>query len=106
MLMRGQAIAGSAGTELAAPFAGHTDHVLVKRVQDGFETGVLDQLLADLNVGDLRVVGLDTNYCVLKTALAARGRGYGVTVVTAGTLAAGSTDASQKHLTQDGVALV
>lgn len=106
LTMKGQAVAGTEGTELAPTFADLPDHVLVKRVQDGFETGELDKLLADLNVGHLRIVGLDLNYCVLKTALAARNRGYEVTTVTQGTLAAGPRSLAQDKLIAAGVMLV
>lgn len=105
LTMKGQAIAGTAGTELAKPFADLADHVLVKRVQDSFETGELDALLARLEVGRLRLVGLDFNHCVQKTALAARNRGYEVTVVRRGTLAAAPTDRAQKRMATHGVVL-
>ena len=105
LMMKGQAIAGTSGTELAALFAHGPDHVLVKRVQDAFETGALDALFDKLRVGRLRIVGLDFNYCVLKTALAARKRGYEVTVVERGTLAASSTEAAQEVLAAQGVVL-
>lgn len=105
LTMKGQAIAGSAGTEIAAPFAGFADYEIVKRVQDGFETGALDDLLARLGVGRLRLVGLDLNYCVLKTALAARARGYGVTVAAAGALSAGPRARAEASLRAAGVAL-
>ncbi len=88
LLMNGQAIAGTPGTEVAAPFAKLADQTLVKRVQDAFETKELDKNLAQLNVGTLRIVGLDTNYCVAKTALAARQRGYEVEIVKHGVLSA------------------
>lgn len=88
LTMGGQAIAGRAGNEIAAPFDGRADYVLVKRVQDAFETGELDVLMEKLDVGKLRIVGLDMNYCVGKTALAARKRGFEVEVVSRGTLAA------------------
>lgn len=88
LLMNGQAIAGTPGTEIAAPFAGLADQTLVKRVQDAFETKELDEILGQLNVGTLRIVGLDTNYCVAKTALAARQRGYEVEIVKRGVLSA------------------
>ncbi len=88
VLMKGQAIAGTPGTEVAAPFAELADQTLVKRVQDAFETKELDKILAQLNVGTLRIVGLDTNYCVAKTALAARQRGYEVEIVRHGVLSA------------------
>ncbi|GLQ26687.1 cysteine hydrolase family protein [Sulfitobacter pacificus] len=88
LLMKGQAVAGTTGTELAAPFKDVADHILVKRVQDGFETKELDRVLEELDVGKLRIVGLDANYCVAKTALAARHRGYEVEIVRAGVLSA------------------
>lgn len=88
LLMKGQAIKGTAGTELAAPFSTTADHVVVKRVRDAFETKELDALLKQLNVGKLRLVGLDTNYCVAKTALAARQRGYEVKIIEQGILSA------------------
>jgi nicotinamidase/pyrazinamidase len=105
LTMKGQAIKGSAGTELAEPFAGLADHVLVKRVQDSFETDALDALLAQLGVGKLRIAGLDLNYCVLKTALAARNRGYEVIVVREGTLSAVPRERTEMQMAAQGVAL-
>jgi nicotinamidase-related amidase len=106
LTMKGQAVEGTPGTEIAVPFDGLAEHVLVKRVQDGFETGALDALLSRLDVGRLRIVGLDFNYCVAKTALAARRRGYAVEVATAATLASGATERTQKALVEGGVVLL
>lgn len=103
--MKGQAIAGTDGTELATPFASLPQHMIVKRVQDAFETGELDALLAQLNIGKLRLVGLDFNYCIQKTALAAQNRGYDVTVVTPATLASAPTDAAKQKMSEAGVTL-
>ncbi|SMP22685.1 cysteine hydrolase family protein [Shimia sagamensis] len=103
LTMKGQGIAGTPGTEIAAPFLGLADREVVKRVQDGFETGALDALLAEQNVGALRIVGLDHNFCVFKTALAAAQRGYGVTVVKNGTLAAHSIDKAQMQMKEHGI---
>jgi len=102
--MKGQAIEGSDGTEIAEVFTSLPDHVLVKRVQDAFETGELDALLQRCDVGRLRLVGLDMNYCVQKTALAARNRGFDVTVVKEGTLAAAPTESAKKQMSSAGVA--
>lgn len=44
----------------------------------------LDELLRARGVTDIWLVGLATDYCVLATALDARGLGYGVSVVEAG----------------------
>lgn len=105
LTMKGQALEGSEGTELAQVFSSCPEHVLVKRVQDAFETGELDALLERLNVGALRLVGLDFNYCVQKTALAAANRRYDVVVVKEGTLAAASTEGAEKQMTSAGVAI-
>ncbi len=105
LTMKGAALEGTRGTELAAPFAKMAERVVVKRVQDAFETGELDTLLAKLDVGRLRIVGLDFNYCVQKTALAARNRGYQVTVVRHGTLASGPTDQAVERMTSQQIAL-
>lgn len=105
LMMKGQAIEGSDGTGLAALFASLPEHVIVKPVQDAFETGELDALLQRLDVGQLRLVGLDLNYCVQKTALAARNRGYDVTVVKGGTLAAAPTERAENRMSAAGVAI-
>lgn len=105
LTMGGQAIEGSDGIELVEVFSSLPDHVVVKRVQDAFETGALDTLLKCLDVGKLRLVGLDLNYCVQKTALAARNRGYDVTVVKEGTLSAEPSESAEKRMTSSGVAI-
>lgn len=105
LAMKGQAIEGSDGTEIAEVFTSLPDHVLVKRVQDAFETGELDALLESRDVGRLRLVGLDMNYCMQKTALAARNRGYDVTVVKDGTLSAGPTESAEERMSSAGVAV-
>jgi nicotinamidase-related amidase len=103
LTMKGQAIEGTPGTELAAPFRTVADHSMVKRVQDAFESKELDRLLAQLDVGRLRLVGLDLNYCVAKTALAAKGRGYEVTIPLRSTLAASAPDATLTQLEKHGI---
>lgn len=98
LLMKGWAVEGSLGTELAAPFDGLADYFVVKRVQDAFETQELDKLLGQLNVGKIGIVGLDTNFCIAKTALAARQRGYEVEIDRQGVLSADQRNA-EKTLT-------
>ena len=46
--MKGQAIEGIDGTELAEQFSSFPEDVIVKRVQGAFETGELDTLLERL----------------------------------------------------------
>lgn len=95
LLMKGAAVEGTQGTEIAPPFAGLADQTMVKRVQDAFETKELDKILERLNVGKIRIVGLDTNYCVAKTALAARQRGYEVDIIRRGVLSANPKNAEK-----------
>jgi nicotinamidase/pyrazinamidase len=45
------------------------------------------------------------NYCVLKTALAARNRGYAVTIVKQGTLSAKATEQAEQRMASGGVSL-
>lgn len=108
LTMKGQAVEGTAGTEIAAPFQGLADEVLVKRVQDGFETAELDALLQRLNVGRLRVAGLDGEYCIARTVKAALNRGFEVQVLTAGVLTANpdKETAVMAELQQAGAVLV
>ena len=82
----GAALKGNRDTALATPFAALPDHQVVKRVQDGFETGELDALLARLDTGKLTIAGLDGAYCVTRTAEAAMNRGYQVTLLDAAIL--------------------
>ena len=81
VLRQGKAVQGSAGTELAPPFAKMADHVVVKRVEDGFETGELDALLDVLGIGALRILGCDGEGAVARTAQGALNRNYRVTLV-------------------------
>ncbi|UYV38587.1 isochorismatase family protein [Rhodobacteraceae bacterium D3-12] len=90
LTMGGTALAGGPDTGLARDFNGLPDHVLIKRVQDGFETSALDRLLDKLEIGTLDIAGLDGAYCVARTAEAALNRGYGVTLVEAAILRADS----------------
>jgi nicotinamidase-related amidase len=75
------AVAGTKGAEIIEelkPVKG--DFVLQKRRYSAFfETG-LDQLLRDLKVDTLVLVGLVTNICVQHTAADAFFRGYGIIV--------------------------
>lgn len=100
----GAPLRGGAGTGLAAPFKGMADHVIVKRVEDGFETGALDQLLEVLQVGELRLVGRDGTDAVARTAQAGLNRGYTITLVrdAIATKDAAAFKAVQEALTSQG----
>ncbi|MEL7177955.1 MAG: isochorismatase family protein [Pseudomonadota bacterium] len=107
LLMKWQGIAGADRLSLAASFAGLSDHILLKRVQDGVETGAFCTLLTTLEVGHLRIAGLDCNDCVAKTTFAARLRGYDVARPTKAVLSTDLEAASVtfKRLAKAGVPL-
>ncbi|UWQ04199.1 cysteine hydrolase family protein [Aliiroseovarius crassostreae] len=88
IFMKGQGLAGQPGARLASPFADMGKYEVIKRVQDGFETGALDTLLDQLDIGHVQIAGLDAAFCVNKTAQAALARGYKVTLLQDGTLGA------------------
>ncbi len=74
-------VPNSKGSALAAPFAELADHVVVKRVEDGFETGELDALLEVLDIGHLRIAGRDGTRAVARTVQGGLNRGYEITLV-------------------------
>ena len=57
-----------------------SDKVFIKRKQDSFSNKELLKFLKDKKVSQLEIVGIDGNYCVLKTALGAANNGFQVTV--------------------------
>jgi len=82
MMLGGKGLAWASGTEIHPEIEGHVDHVVTKRVQDGFENPELGALLDRLGIGRIRIAGLDGCYCVKKTALGAANRGYRVELLT------------------------
>ncbi|EDM69815.1 hypothetical protein RAZWK3B_10647 [Roseobacter sp. AzwK-3b] len=99
---------GSADVELAPAFRGMADHVIVKPVEDGFETGALDALLDMLRVGRLRLVGREGCAGLARTAQGALNRGYEVELVRDGIAATDSAalDAVLEALTSQGARVV
>jgi len=72
---------GSKGAELHPPFSGYPDYVLEKRTPSSFyETG-LASLLESLDVSQLFIIGFNTEFCCLFTAISAFDRGYEVTFI-------------------------
>lgn len=82
MMLGGKGLAWAPGTEIHPNIASSVDHVVTKRVQDGFENPEFGSLLDRLDIGRLQIAGLDGCFCVKKTALAAAARGYHVTLLT------------------------
>lgn len=76
---------GTWGAEIVPelkPLAG--DHLVNKRVYDGFYDTDLDDLLKRLKISTVVVTGIHTHVCVLLTALGAFYRGYRVIAVREG----------------------
>lgn len=84
LLHKGEAIRGGAGLGLAEPFVGMADHLVTKQAQDGFANRELCTVLRALRVGRLRILGLDGEHDVAKTAQGALNRGYRVELVRDG----------------------
>lgn len=104
----GAPMRGGAGVELAQPFRGMADHVIVKPVEDGFETGALDALLDVLRVGRLRIMGRDGCAGLARTAQGALNRGYEVELVRDGIASSDSAalDAVLEALSSQGARIV
>ena len=84
LLTGGTAIAGTKGAEFDARLVRADTVELVKTKSDSFTNPLLDTDLAAHQVGELFIAGLDAKFCVKKTILGARNRGYRVNVVREG----------------------
>jgi len=69
------------GSEIYEPLKHYADYVLVKRTQSSFFQTELEQTLKELSVDHLFIVGFETEFCCLFTAIAAFDRGYKVTFI-------------------------
>jgi nicotinamidase-related amidase len=58
-----------------------SEHHIRKEYGSSFEATNLDEVLADLKVGNLIICGAQTNNCVRHTSHAALERGYDITLV-------------------------
>lgn len=65
--------------ETVSPVGGET--VVVKRYPNAFRETNLDELLGEMGVTDLTVVGMMTHMCVDTTVRAANDKGYRVTLI-------------------------
>ena len=73
--------AGSAGDAVARVAPREGDHVLFKLRYSGFDHSPLEPLLRQLEAERLLVAGTATERCVAQTAIAARERGFKVTIL-------------------------
>ena len=72
---------GTEGAELDPRLELTSEHVIVKRKNDSFRDTNLDELLHELEVGKVVIVGLDADGCVDATLNAALNRGYEVSII-------------------------
>ena len=69
---------GTIGTRLDSRLIKVSDYLLYKNKWDSFSNPELDAILKREQIGRLYIVGLDVNYCIKNTILAAVNRGYEV----------------------------
>ena len=72
---------GSEGAMLDRRVLLRPGHIITKRKNDPFTNPELDRLLTENHVGKLILTGLDASHCVKSTVLAARNRGYQISVI-------------------------
>jgi len=81
LLTGGTALAGTKGAEFDSRLARGGTVEIVKTKSDSFANPLLDAQLAERQVGELFIAGLDAKFCVKKTILGALNRGYKVNVI-------------------------
>jgi len=69
---------GTIGTRLDSRLIKNSDYLLEKSKWDSFSNPDLDAILKREQISRLYIVGLDVNYCIKNTILAALNRGYEV----------------------------
>jgi len=72
---------GTIGTRLDSRLIKVSDYLLYKNKWDSFSNPELDAILKREQVSRLYIVGLDVNYCIKNTILAALNRGYDVLAI-------------------------
>ncbi len=79
--LNGSLAEGSPGAELDKRLKISSDYILAKNKKDAFSNPELDRILIEEKIGNLVFVGLDAAYCVNSTILAAKNRGYAISVI-------------------------
>lgn len=72
---------GSEGVEFDNRLAVQSDHIVIKRRNDAFHEEALNELLTELEIEEVILVGLDAAHCVYHTMQGALNRGYEVSVI-------------------------
>jgi len=82
MIRKNSAITGTPGTEFDADLKLVSGDIFSKSRMDALSNPELERFFRANNIGRVYIAGLDANYCVKKTALAALNRGMKVVLVT------------------------
>ncbi|WP_307208751.1 isochorismatase family protein [Paenibacillus harenae] len=85
---------GSAGSELYSLLRDYADYVIEKRTPSSFFQTELSQALERLDVKHLFIIGFETEFCCMFTAIAAFDRGYEVTLIKDAT---GTTNSEETY---------
>ncbi|WP_445486817.1 isochorismatase family protein [Niallia sp. 03133] len=72
---------GSIGSELHSSLKGYADYVLEKQTPSSFFRTELSKTLEKLGVNHLFIIGFETEFCCMFTAISAFDRGYKVTFI-------------------------
>jgi len=104
----GTAIKGKRGTEFDKRINIMSNHCFSKPMPDAFSNPKFEAFLAEQQINELYLVGLDAAGCVYFTAKGALKRGYSVSIIKDGIvlLAENKWDNLLKKFKQDGIALI
>lgn len=85
---------GSAGSELYSSLRDYADYVIEKRTPSSFFQTELSHTLERLGAKHLFIIGFETEFCCMFTAIAAFDRGYEVTLIKDAT---GTTNSEETY---------
>jgi nicotinamidase-related amidase len=104
--MIGRTIEGLPGTDLDTRIKVVSTNDFTKKISDAFSNPRLSEFLTAHHVNELYLTGLDSVYCVYKTALGGMNRGYHVTVVTDAVMSRKKMEDVMKLYKESGVATI
>ncbi|MBH0330376.1 isochorismatase [Brevibacillus brevis] len=84
----------SIGSEIHPPFKDYSDYLIEKQTPSSFFQTELTQTLENLGVEHLFIIGFETEFCCMFTAIAAYDRGYKVTFIKDAT---GTTNTAESY---------
>ncbi|MED1798681.1 isochorismatase family protein [Brevibacillus porteri] len=88
---------GSIGSEIHSSLKDYSDFIIEKQTPSSFFQTELTQTLEKLGVDHLFIIGFETEFCCMFTAIAAYDRGYNVTFIKDAT---GTTNTAESYSMQ------